>query len=153
MALDPRLHLRPQLKLESSKLRERKVFQLIAGAFLLGVTTVKCSRYKRMPCASKSPGLGTMLQGIKIVDGQFAGDAFDWVSPFAVFCGLGLLVTYATLGCGWLVHKTEGDLQRRIRTSLKPASLVLLAFIGAISLWTVLGQPAESEPLPYTEPS
>lgn len=89
--------------------------------------------------------LGTLLQGIKIVDRQFAGDAFDWVSPFAVFCGLGLLLTYATLGCGWIVMKTEGDLQRRMRMMLKPASWLLLAAIGVISLWTVLGQPAVAQ--------
>jgi len=61
--------------------------------------------------------------GYQIVDGRFAGDAFDWLSPFSVFCGLGLLVTYATLGCGWLVMKTDGDLQRRTRVLLKPSSL------------------------------
>src|SRR6267378_5981735 len=89
--------------------------------------------------------LGTLLQGIKIVDGRFAGDAFDWLSPFPVFCGLGLMVAYATLGCGWLVMKTDGDLQRRMRVLLKPSSVVLLAIIGVISLWTVLGQPAVAQ--------
>jgi len=89
--------------------------------------------------------LGTLLQGIKIVDGKFAGDPFAWVSPFPVFCGLGLLVTYATLGCGWLVMKTDGDLQRRMRLMLKPSSVLLLAIIGIISLWTVLGQPAVAQ--------
>jgi cytochrome d ubiquinol oxidase subunit II len=89
--------------------------------------------------------LGTLLQGIKIVDGRFAGDAFGWLSPFSVFSGLGLLVTYATLGCAWLVMKTDGDLQRRMRMMLKPSSLVLLAIIGVISLWTVLGQPAVAQ--------
>jgi cytochrome d ubiquinol oxidase subunit II len=89
--------------------------------------------------------LGALLQGIKIVDGRFAGDAFGWLSPFSVFCGLGLLVTYATLGCCWLVMKTDGDLQRRLRMLLKPSSLVLLAIIGVVSLWTVLGQPAVAQ--------
>jgi cytochrome d ubiquinol oxidase subunit II len=89
--------------------------------------------------------LGTLLQGIEIVDGRFAGDAFGWLSPFAVFCGLGLQVTYATLGCAWLVMKTDGDLQRRMRVMLKPLSLALLAIIGVISLWTVLGQPAVAQ--------
>src|SRR5580693_752233 len=89
--------------------------------------------------------LGTLLQGIRVVDGRFAGDPFGWVSPFPVFCGLGLLVTYATLGCGWLVMKTDGDLQRRMRMLLKPSSIVLLAIIGVISLWTVLGQPAVAQ--------
>jgi cytochrome d ubiquinol oxidase subunit II len=89
--------------------------------------------------------LGTLLQGIKVVDEKFAGDPFGWLSPFALFCGLGLLVTYATLGCGWLVMKTEGDLQQRMRMLLRPASLVLLAIIGITSLWTVLGQPAVAQ--------
>ena len=89
--------------------------------------------------------LGTLLQGIRIVDGRFAGDPFGWLSPFSVFCGLGLLATYATLGCGWLVMKTDGDLQRRLRILLKPLSLVLLAIIGIVSLWTVLGQPAVAQ--------
>src|SRR6267378_2213477 len=105
-------------------------------AFILGSAT-----------AAFSQGLilGTLLQGIKTVDGRFAGDAFAWISPFPVFCGLGLMVTYATLGCGWLVMKTDGDLQRRMRVLLKPSSVVLLAIIGIISLWTVLGQPAVAQ--------
>jgi cytochrome d ubiquinol oxidase subunit II len=41
--------------------------------------------------------------------------------------------------------KTDGDLQRRTRVLLKPSSLVLLAIIGVISLWTVLGQPAVAQ--------
>jgi cytochrome d ubiquinol oxidase subunit II len=50
--------------------------------------------------------LGSLLQGTKIVDGRFVGGAFDWLSPFSLFCGIGLLVTYASLGCGWLILKT-----------------------------------------------
>jgi cytochrome d ubiquinol oxidase subunit II len=41
--------------------------------------------------------------------------------------------------------KTDGELQRRTRVLLKPSSLVLLAIIGVISLWTVLGQPAVAQ--------
>lgn len=84
--------------------------------------------------------LGTLLQGITLVDGRFAGNAFDWISPFTLFCGLGLLTTYATLGCTWLVMKTEGELQRRMRVMVKPLVLTLLLMIGVVSLWTVLGQ-------------
>jgi len=89
--------------------------------------------------------LGTLLQGIAVRDGRFAGGAFDWFSPFSLFCGLGLLVTYAALGCGWLLIKTEGDLQRRMFALMKPLALALLAVIGVVSLWTVLGQPAVAQ--------
>ena len=63
--------------------------------------------------------LGSLLQGIRIVDGRFAGGPFDWLSPFSLFCGIGVLFTYATLGCGWLILKTEGELQRNMRSVMR----------------------------------
>jgi cytochrome bd ubiquinol oxidase subunit II len=86
--------------------------------------------------------LGSLLQGIKIADGRFVGGSFDWLSPFSVFCGLGLLVTYATLGCAWLIIKTDGKLQENMYALMRPISLVLLATIFIVSAWTALGQPA-----------
>ncbi len=86
--------------------------------------------------------LGSLLQGIKIVDDKFAGDPFDWFSPFSVFCGFGVLLTYATLGCGWLILKTDGELQRRMREVMRPLIAVLFLAITIVSLWTVLGLPA-----------
>jgi cytochrome d ubiquinol oxidase subunit II len=83
--------------------------------------------------------LGTLLRGIDIVDGKYVGGPYGWLSPFGLFCGLGLLVTYATTGCAWLVMKTDGELQRRMRLMLKPLAVTLLAIIGVVSLWTVLG--------------
>lgn len=86
--------------------------------------------------------LGSLLQGIKIVDDKFAGDPFDWFSPFSVFCGFGVLITYATLGCGWLILKTDGELQRKMRQLMRPLTAVLLGAVAIVSLWTVLGLPA-----------
>jgi cytochrome bd ubiquinol oxidase subunit II len=86
--------------------------------------------------------LGSLLQGIRIENDRFAGDPFDWFSPFSVFCGFGVLITYATLACGWLILKTEGDLQRKMRLLMRPLAAVLLAAIVVVSLWTVLGLPA-----------
>ncbi|WP_420994610.1 cytochrome d ubiquinol oxidase subunit II [Cupriavidus sp. 30B13] len=86
--------------------------------------------------------LGSLLQGIRIVDARFAGGPFDWLSPFSVFCGIGVLVTYATLGCGWLILKTDGELQRKMRLLMRPLAGVLLAAMAVVSLWTVAGLPA-----------
>ena len=63
--------------------------------------------------------LGAMIQGIKVDNGAFAGGAFDWATPFAVLCGLGLVAGYALLGATWLVMKTEGSIARRARTEAK----------------------------------
>ncbi|WP_321967870.1 cytochrome d ubiquinol oxidase subunit II [Burkholderia cepacia] len=86
--------------------------------------------------------LGSLLQGIRIVDGRFAGGAFDWLSPFSVLCGLGVLVTYMTLGCGWLILKTDGELQRKMYGLMRPLAGALLCVMGVVSLWTVVGLPA-----------
>lgn len=89
--------------------------------------------------------LATLLQGIPVVDRAFAGGPFEWLSPFGLLAGLGLLVTYATLACGWLIMKTDGDIQRRMYVAMRPLTWILLAFIAAISGWTVLGQPAVAQ--------
>ncbi|ACD20067.1 cytochrome d ubiquinol oxidase subunit II [Paraburkholderia phytofirmans] len=86
--------------------------------------------------------LGSLLQGIKIADSRFVGEPFDWLSPFSLFCGIGVLMTYATLGCGWLILKTDGELQRKMRELMRPLVIALLATIGIVSLWTVIGLPA-----------
>lgn len=84
--------------------------------------------------------LGTLLQGVEVRDGKFAGGPFDWFSPFNLFSGIGLLVTYATLGCGWLLMKTEGELQRRMAVLMRPLTLALGATVGIVSIWTIAGQ-------------
>ncbi|KXU88781.1 ubiquinol oxidase subunit II [Paraburkholderia monticola] len=82
--------------------------------------------------------LGAFLQGIPVVDGAYAGGAFGWLTPFSLLTGLGLVATYALLGCCWLIAKTEGDLQRRLHRVVWPLTLVLLGFIALVSLWTPL---------------
>ena len=82
--------------------------------------------------------LGGLLQGIHVANGAFAGGSFDWATPFALFCGLCVVVGYALLGACWLVMKTEHDLQARARKLAKPILFAMLAAIGLISIWTPL---------------
>ena len=86
--------------------------------------------------------LGAFLDGVPVVDGEFAGSPLDWVSPFALFTGLGLMVAYALLGATWLVMKTEGPLQQRMRQIGIALTWALLAVIAAISAWTPLAHEA-----------
>ena len=55
--------------------------------------------------------IGTMVQELTVVDGRYAGGPFEWVTPFSILCGVGLVLGYALLGAAWLVLKTEGDLR------------------------------------------
>ncbi len=82
--------------------------------------------------------LGAFISGIPLRDGRYAGGALDWLTPFSAFTGLGLLATYALLGSTWLIMKTDGLLQLRMKLLARSLSWVLLLFIGAISLWTPL---------------
>jgi cytochrome bd ubiquinol oxidase subunit II len=80
--------------------------------------------------------LGAYLQGIKMVNQAYAGGPLDWISPFSLFTGLGLLVTYALLGSTWLIFKTTGELQAVCIRLSQRISAALLVIIAVISLWT-----------------
>jgi cytochrome bd ubiquinol oxidase subunit II len=82
--------------------------------------------------------LGGLIQGIKVENGAFAGGAFDWATPFAVVCGLGLVTGYALLGATWLIMKTEGKIADRARPTAKAMLVTVLAFMAIVSVWTPL---------------
>ena len=82
--------------------------------------------------------LGGLIQGIRVENGTYVGGAFDWATPFAVLCAVGILVGYALLGATWLVMKTEGALAERARGQAKMLLLGVLAFMAIVSLWTPL---------------
>jgi cytochrome d ubiquinol oxidase subunit II len=90
---------------------------------------------------SQGLALGGFIGGIEITDGAFKGGALDFLTPFSVFTGLGLVVAYALLGATWLILKTEGELQRRMIALARPITLLLLALIAAVSIWTPLAHP------------
>lgn len=90
---------------------------------------------------SQGVALGAFIEGIKVVERRYAGGALDWLTPFSLFCGLGLVVAYTLLGCTWLVMKTEGPLQQRMHDVARPLALVLLVVIAVVSLWTPLAYP------------
>ena len=89
--------------------------------------------------------LGAFISGIPVVDGRYAGGGLDWLTPFALFTGAGLVATYAMLGATWLIMKTDGLLQLRMRLVARTLAWVLLLFIAAISLWTPLALPQVAE--------
>ena len=98
-------------------------------------------------CAAFAQGviLGGLLQGIKVVDKQFAGGPFDWLTPFTLMCGAGVVIGYATLGATWLVYKTEGPVAERARRQAKTLLIGLLAFAVLVSLWTPYAHPRIAE--------
>jgi cytochrome d ubiquinol oxidase subunit II len=82
--------------------------------------------------------LAGLLEGIKVENGVFAGGSFDWATPFAVLCGLGMITGYALLGATWLVMKADGAVAERARAQAKLLLLAVLAFMAVVSVWTPL---------------
>ena len=64
--------------------------------------------------------MGALIQGIAVEDQQFAGGPLDWLSWFSLVTGVSLLAAYALLGSTWLIAKTEGALQHKMRELSKP---------------------------------
>ena len=82
--------------------------------------------------------VGTVLNGFEVTGRTYTGSAMSWFAPFPIFCGVGLVVAYALLGCTWLIMKTEHDLHKKMSALATPLVVVLLVIIGIISIWTPL---------------
>ncbi|PPS64760.1 hypothetical protein CRX72_04050 [Pantoea sp. BRM17] len=72
---------------------------------------------------SQGVAVGAMINGFPVKGREFAGSALDWLAPFPLFCGVGLVVAYALLGCTWLIMKTENELHRETWLVLGGAGL------------------------------
>jgi cytochrome bd ubiquinol oxidase subunit II len=80
--------------------------------------------------------LGAFIQGFHVEGRHFVGSSFDCFTLFSVFTGLGLMFGYALLGAGWLVIKTEGDLQDWARALGRRCLFGTALAIAVVSLWT-----------------
>lgn len=82
--------------------------------------------------------LGSILQGITVENGKFAGGMFDWFTPFALFIGAATVAGYALLGATWLTMKTHGEVSEVSRQHAKKLLLIVLGAMLIVSLWTPL---------------
>ncbi|HWK46661.1 MAG TPA: cytochrome d ubiquinol oxidase subunit II [Stellaceae bacterium] len=86
--------------------------------------------------------LGSFIQGFQVEGRRFSGGSFDWLTPFSMLTGVALLFGYGLLGAGWLIIKTEGELQEWARLQGRRCLIGVLVAILAVSLWTPLVTPA-----------
>jgi cytochrome bd ubiquinol oxidase subunit II len=82
--------------------------------------------------------LGAFIQGFEVEGRQFAGSSLDCFTPFSLLTGVALLFGYSLLGAGWLILKTEGDLQEWARRLGRRALFGVLAAVAIVSVWTPL---------------
>jgi len=89
--------------------------------------------------------LGMFVQGLPVEGRAFVGTSWDWLAPFPLLTGIGLVVGYSLLGATWLYMKTEDRLQQWARERARWGVLGILAFILLISIWTPLAQARIAE--------
>ena len=82
--------------------------------------------------------LGAFIQGFPVTGRQFAGTSFDFLTLFSVFTGVALVFGYALLGAGWLILKTDGEVQAAARRHGRICLIGVMIAIGVVSIWTPL---------------
>lgn len=85
--------------------------------------------------------LGAFIQGFQVEGRAFVGSSFDCFTLFSTLTGLALVFGYGLLGAGWLIMKTEGNLQKTARRQGRWCFIAVLIAIGIVSLWTPFLDP------------
>jgi cytochrome d ubiquinol oxidase subunit II len=85
--------------------------------------------------------LGAFIQGFEVEGREYVGTSFDWATPFALLTGVALMFGYALLGAGWLILKTDGELQRWARRAGLVCLFGVLIAVLAVSVWTPIVDP------------
>lgn len=80
--------------------------------------------------------LGAVLQGVRVVDGAYAGGWLDWLTPFSILTGVSVVIGYALLGATWLVWKVEGTAEAHARRLALFAAIGTLIATAAVSAAT-----------------
>jgi cytochrome bd ubiquinol oxidase subunit II len=94
---------------------------------------------------SQGVALGAFIDGFKVTGASYDGGSFDWLSPFSFLTGASLIVAYALLGSTWLIMKTGGALQHRLKVLARPVTFAVLAAIVIVSVWTPVMHPNIAE--------
>jgi cytochrome d ubiquinol oxidase subunit II len=117
------------------RFRSERMRRVWDWGFFLGSTVV---------AFVQGAAIGAIMRGIPVADGQYAGGSWDWLHPFTILTGIGLVLGYALLGAGWLVLKSEGELRdwayRRIRWVALSVLIVLLVAFTVTFDYSVLAR-------------
>lgn len=126
------------------------VFLLLTGLIFRGVAfefrfKARTSRYlwnwafaggSTVAAFAQGAVVGAYIEGFETANRVFVGGPLDWLTPFSVLTGLGLLAGYALLGSTWLIMKTEGALQEWAYRLTPPLLFAVLGVFAIIGIWT-----------------
>jgi len=126
------------------------VFLLLAGLIFRGVAfefrfKAKTSKYlwswsfsvgSFVASFAQGAVVGAYIQGFKTEGFAYSGGPLDWLTPFTVLTGFGLVIGYALLGSTWLIMKTDGEVQQWAYKITPKLLFGLMAVFAAVSIYT-----------------
>lgn len=135
------------------------VFLLLAGLIFRGIAfefrfKARTSKYlwnwsfaigSTVAAFAQGAVVGAYIQGFNVENMAYVGGAFDWLTPFTVLTGLGLVAGYALLGATWLIMKSEGSIQNWAFKITPWLLIAVLVVFGVISVWTPFVDPFVAE--------
>lgn len=135
------------------------VFLMLAGLIFRGIAfefrfKAKSSRYlwnwsfaigSLVAAFAQGAVVGTYIQGFATEGMVYSGGAMDWLTPFTLLTGVGLVVGYALLGATWLIMKSEGYIQDWAYKITPWLLLAVLVVFVLISIWTPFIDPFVAE--------
>ncbi|KKO48998.1 ubiquinol oxidase subunit II [Arsukibacterium sp. MJ3] len=131
------------------------VFLLLAGLIFRGVAfefrfKAKTSKYlwnwafaggSTVASFAQGAVVGAYIQGFETENFRYVGGALDWLTPFTVITGLGLVAGYALLGSTWLIMKSEGEVQQWAYKLAPRLLMLVLVVFAVISVYTPFVDP------------
>lgn len=135
------------------------VFLMLAGLIFRGIAfefrfKAKTSRYlwnwsfaigSTVAAFAQGAVVGAYIQGFRVENMAYVGGAFDWLTPFTVLTGFGLVAGYALLGATWLIMKSEGSIQNWAFKITPYLLIAVLIVFAVISVWTPFVDPFVKE--------
>lgn len=126
------------------------VFLLLAGLIFRGVAfefrfKAKTSKYlwswsfsvgSFVASFAQGAVVGAYIQGFETEGFAYSGGPLDWLTPFTVLTGFGLVIGYALLGSTWLIMKTDGPVQQWAYKITPKLLFGLMAVFAAVSIYT-----------------
>ena len=91
--------------------------------------------------------LGNVAWGVPLTaDFRYTGNLLQQLHPYALMTGLMVVSMFMMHGAIYLVMKTEGDLNRRVRTWVRPSIIAFLIMYVVVTMATLLYLPHLAEP-------
>ena len=84
-----------------------------------------------LAAVGQGAAIGGLLSGINIVDGQFGGGAFDFLTPLTLLVTVGIIMSYVFVGYAYLIKKTGSE--------TSPGTYLKILITGAVTGVALLG--------------